>query len=323
MNIIVFGGGGFIGKRLVLQLLVEGKIETSNGTNTINRVIVFDKSLSAFPNDERLELIEGDICFTKDIDHAISKDIDIIFHVAAIVSGQAETDFSLGMDVNFNATRLILERCKVLESCPIFVFASTCGVFGGDLPDTVTDLTATIPQSSYGTAKAMSELLINDYSRRGWVDGRSLRLPTIVIRPGKPNAATSSFASGILREPLMGNNSVCPVDRSTQIWISSPKKAVDNFIHSVRLSKEAYGKNRIVSLPGITTSVEEMAQGLERVAGGSAVALIEWKPDPFIQRIFYTFPFSFDTAKANELGFKQDQGIADIIDLFIKEELNK
>lgn len=304
-----------------MSLLNNGSLKTPNGSHKINKIKVFDKILPEFPHDERLELIEGDISNEKEINDIISGDIDVIYHVAAIVSGQAETDFDLGISVNFDATRNMLERCRSLKTSPLFVFASTCGVFGGDLPGAVNDLTAPIPQSSYGTAKAMSELLINDYSRRGWIDGRSLRLPTIVIRPGKPNAATSSFASGILREPLMGNPAVCPVDRNTQIWISSPKIAVDNFIHAAGLPKADYGKSRIVSLPGITTSVEEMVNGLEEVAGRSAVDLIEWKPDPFIQRIFYTFPFLFETAKALSLGFRQDNDIKDIINLFIREEL--
>jgi D-erythronate 2-dehydrogenase len=246
---------------------------------------------------------------------------DLIFHLAAIVSGEAEKNFDLGMQVNLHAVIQLLEFCRMSAKKPILVFTSSCAVFGGEMPDVISDQTASTPQSSYGTEKSIAELLINDYSRRGFVDGRSLRLPTIVVRPGKPNAATSSFASSIVREPLNGMSTSCPVSRETRIYIHSPQKVAQNLIHASTLPAAAFGKNRIVTLPGITVSVDEIISALESIAGKKTTSLIEWAPDPFIQSIVMTWPTQFWTDRAQELGFAKDESIQEIIKSYIKEEL--
>ena len=190
-----------------------------------------------------------------------------MFHLAAVVSGQAEADFDLGMRVNFDAHAALLEVCRARGHRPRVVFASSCAVYGGDLPDVVPPATALTPQSSYGAQKAMGELLVNDYTRRGFVDGRALRLPTISVRPGRPNAALSSFASGIIREPLNGVESVCPVPPATRVWLLSPATVIECFLKAHDLMAGALGANRSLILPGLTVSVGEMVAALERVAG--------------------------------------------------------
>ncbi len=245
---------------------------------------------------------------------------DVIFHLAAIVSGEAEKNFELGMRVNLHANLRLLEMCRGMEYKPIIVFASTCGVFGGDLEYIVRDDSAPTPMSSYGTQKAITELLMNDYSRKGFIDARILRLPTIIVRPGKPNAATSSFASAIIREPLSGVETSCPVETSTRIWVLSPKHAVQNFIHGAALETSKLGINRIITLPGITTSVEELVAALERIAGRDTAAKVLIEPDPFIQSIVMTWPPNFEPERALSLGFSADSSPKEIILAYIDDE---
>jgi nucleoside-diphosphate-sugar epimerase len=236
-----------------------------------------------------------------------------VFHLAAIVSGMAESDFDLGMRVNLDATRLLLDTCRARGTCPRFVFTSSVAVYGGELPDPVLDATALVPQSSYGTQKAIAELLINDYSRRGFVDGRSLRLPTISVRPGRPNAALSSFASGIIREPLAGVEAVCPVDPVARLWLMSPSTVMDCLLAAQALPSSALGVQRSLNLPGLTVSVGEMVAALERVAGAEVVRLIRWEPDPRVQRMVATWPGACDATRARALGFPADRNFDDII----------
>ena len=325
MRILIFGGGGFLGKRLALELLKrESLSRAGEAAQDIRNVTVFDKILpSDFSGDHRLVRFEGDICDKSLIRSLLSEPVDIIFHLAAIVSGEAEKNFDLGMRVNLHASLQMLELCRELKVNPIFVFASSCAVFGGDVSTTIYDNTAAVPQSSYGSQKAIVELLINDYSRRGFIDGRVLRLPTIAIRPGKPNAATSSFVSSIIREPLQGKRANCPVSPDTKIWILSPSKVIEDFIFAASLSAETLGGNRIINLPGITTTVAEMVRSLEQVAGKKAVELIDWQPDAFIQSIVLTWPPTFAPERGEALGFKKDASVRHIIDSFIEEELGQ
>ncbi len=322
MRILIIGAAGFIGQRLTKTLLHPAKEDGSQYENKITGLISFDKVITTPPfQDNRLKIEAGDFCDYDTMRRLLDPMPDIIFHLAAIVSGEAEKDFDLGMKVNLHAVSQILELCKASAKKPIFVFASTCAVFGGDMPDIISDETAPTPQSSYGTQKAIAELLINDYSRRGFVDGRSLRLPTIVVRPGKPNAATSSFASSIIREPLNGVVAKCPVERDTRIYIHSPQKVVQNLVHSSTIPASLFGKNRIVTLPGITVSVDEILTALELLAGKKTVSLVEWAPDPFIQSIVMTWPTEFSTERASSLGFSRDESITQIIKSYIKEEI--
>jgi len=323
MRIIIFGGAGFLGKKLALELLRREKISLGGKpAKPITKLLLFDKTKAyGLPPDPRLEILEGDICDPSALQAVLEKPTDAVFHLAAIVSGEAEKDFELGMRVNLHATLNLLELCRTLQQNPVLVFASSCAVFGGELSETIYDSTRPTPQSSYGTQKAMTDLLINDYSRRGFIDGRALRLPTIAIRPGKPNAATSSFVSSIIREPLAGKSANCPVAPETNVWILSPNKVTENFVHALELSSGDLGTNRVINLPGITTSVAEMVHQLGEIAGEEATKLVDWQPDAFIQSIVLTWPPHFVTQRAMDLGFKKDASVAEIIQSHIQEEL--
>jgi D-erythronate 2-dehydrogenase len=324
MHVVILGGAGFLGKKLASALLARGSLRDSHGDQeSISKLTLFDKVTPSLllPEDSRLETITGEITNTADIQPLLNKKPDIIFHLAAVVSGEAEENFELGMQVNLRATQNILEICRELNYAPKFLFSSSVAVFGGDMPSVIQDDTAPFPQSSYGTQKAMCELLINDYSRHGFVDGRVLRLPTIVVRPGKPNRATSSFASSIIREPLQGKEVVCPVSKDTKLWIMSPRKAIENFIHAAELSADSFGKHRIVSLPGLTVSVQEMIESLEAIAGREAVNRIFWQKDALIQKIVGSWPSAFAPKRALALGFQADSSMLKIIGAFIDDDL--
>ncbi len=225
MHIVITGGAGFIGKKLAAALLAsDGIALEGQPKRPLERLTLFDvvEAAEGLPADTRIRTIAGDITDRAQIDELISEDVDAVFHLAAIVSANAEADFDLGMAVNLDGTRHILEACRRLGSTPRVVFASSVAVYGGDMPETGYDDLFLNPQTSYGAQKAAGELLVNDYSRKGFVDGRALRLPTIVVRPGKPNKAASTFASSIIREPLAGEPAVCPVSRDSVMYILSP-----------------------------------------------------------------------------------------------------
>ena len=323
MRIVVLGGAGFIGKKLVEKLLERGQISLNGRPiELFEQLVVFDKhSATGLPDDSRLEIIEGDICDQKIIADLIGDHTDLLFHLAAIVSGEAEKNFDLGMMVNLQASMQILEHCRYMKRAPVLVFASSCAAYSLELTNVIRDDTAPSPQSSYGTQKVMVDLLINDYSRRGCIDGRALRLPTIAVRPGKPNAATTSFVSSIIREPLQGKRANCPVPPEIKLWIHSPEKVVENFIHAAHVPAQAFKNNRIVNLPGMTVTVKEMVDTLEAIAGKETTELIDWEPDAFIQSIVLTIPREFETPKALALGFQGDDSLKAIIESFIREEL--
>jgi len=272
-------------------------------------------------DDPRVRQVTGDVADEALLERAVDETTTAVFHLAAIVSGMAEADFDLGMRVNLDATRALLEVCRRRGTCPRLVFTSSVAVFGGELPDPVLDTTAPTPQSSYGTQKAIAELLVNDYSRRGFVDGRSLRLPTISVRPGRPNAALSSFASGIIREPLNGQEAVCPVDPSARMWLLSPAAVVDCLITAHDLEAARFGTNRIVSLPGLSLTVGEMVAALERVAGPEVVKRIRWERDPRVAQMVATWPGNLEAARARSLGFPCDTSFDDVIRQHITDEL--
>ena len=242
--------------------------------------------------------------------------MDAIFHLAAVLSGQSETDFDLGMRINVDATRRLLEAARGGGRRPRFVFTSSLAVYGPPLPAIVTERTAPQPQSSYGAGKAIAELLVADYSRRGYVDGRVLRLPTICVRPGRPNSATSSFVSGIIREPLQGQAAVCPVSPDLELWLSSPRTAVRNLAHAGFLEEKALGANRILNIPGISVTVAEMIGSLRRTAGAEVASRISFAEDPLVRRIVSSWPARFDVSRALGLGFVGDAAFEDLIAQF-------
>jgi nucleoside-diphosphate-sugar epimerase len=223
MHVLITGGAGFLGKALAAQLLRRGHLAgVAGGNEQIERITLTDVVGAEGFDDRRVVPVSGDIADRTLLQQLITTQTTAIFHLAAVVSGQAEVDFDLGMRVNLDGTRTLLEVCRAVGHRPRVVFASSVAVYGGALPEVVLDSTPLTPQTSYGTQKAIGELLVADYTRKGFVDGRSLRLPTVTVRPGKPNAAASSFASGIIREPVNGEESVCPVERSTRMWVICP-----------------------------------------------------------------------------------------------------
>jgi nucleoside-diphosphate-sugar epimerase len=247
-------------------------------------------------------------------------DTSSVFHLAAVVSAGAEADFDLGYRVNLDGTRNLLEACRRLKSPPRLVYASSLAVFGGKLPAVVDDSVTPTPQTSYGTQKVVGEYLVNDYSRKGFLDGRSLRLPTIVVRPGKPNLASTSFASGMFREPLNGLVCECPVDESTELWILSPRQVIESFIHAHDLLSSAWGAHRALTLPGITISVKEGVAALRRIAGDEVAEHVVFKPVDRIQSMIRTFPARFSAARAIAMGFAADSGIDAIVKDYIAKE---
>ena len=323
MKIIITGGGGFLGQRVARELLERGQINDADGRpQPIRELVLVDiaqppKGLS----DAKVRYAIGDAADPKFITETFGDETDGIFHLAAVVSGAAEADFDLGMRVNLDGTRGLLEACRRLRKPPRLLFTSSVAVFGAPLPALVTDATTPVPQSSYGIQKLIGELLVGDYSRKGFIDGRTVRLPTVSVRPGKPNAAASSFASGILREPLNGVEAICPVEPETELWLISPRLAVKCLLHAFELPSERLGAIRSLSLPGITASVREMVASLERVAGPAAPKRIRWEPDEKIKAIVKSWPARFDTARADSLGFPRDEGGFDrIIADYVHEE---
>lgn len=322
MKVLITGGAGFLGQRLAAKLLERGVLTAADGfSHAIDRLVLVDVVSPPHSDDPRVENVAGDIADRALLERLVDRDTAAIFHLAAVVSGQAEADFDLGMRVNFDSTRHLLEVSRALGHRPRVVFASSCAVYGGALPELVPESTELTPQSSYGTQKAMGELLINDYTRRGFIDGRSLRLPTISVRPGKANAALSSFASGIIREPLNGEVSVCPVPATTKVWLLSPSTVTDCFIAAHEIKGELLGSRRSLILPGLTVTAGEMAASLARTAGADVAARIRWEPDPRVERIVNTWPVALDASKALRLGFPTDPSFDDILARYIAEDM--
>jgi D-erythronate 2-dehydrogenase len=316
MKVLITGGGGFLGARLARKLLERGEL----GGQRIYGITLLDARFPSFLQNPLLRIVEGDVADPGVLDKAVEKDTAAIFHLAAVVSGAAEADFDLGMRVNLDGTRLLLERLRRCERAPRVVFASSVAAFGGELPEMLDDATTPRPQTSYGTQKVIGEYLVSDFSRKGTIDGRSLRLPTIVVRAGKPNAAASSFASGVIREPLNGVMSECPVAPETGVWLLSPGRVVDAFIHALELPAEAWGTNRVINLPGITASVAEMLGALRRLAGAAVAGRVAWKPDARVQAIVKTWPVRFRTPRALQLGFKPDPDVESVIRDYMADE---
>ncbi|HEY7904977.1 MAG TPA: D-erythronate dehydrogenase [Casimicrobiaceae bacterium] len=321
MHVVITGGAGFLGTKLAAALLARGALTDVRGTaRPIARITLVDVTPTRI-DDPRVTSIVGDLADPALVARALDASADSVFHLAAVVSGEAEADFDLGWHVNFDATRALLEGCRALAAPARVVYASSCAVFGGPLPDPVPDTQALWPQSSYGNAKAVGEFLVNDYSRKGYIDGRSLRLPTISVRPGKANKAASSFASGILREPLNGVEAVCPVARETRMWLLSPRRAIDSIIVAHETPTSAFSHTRSINLPGISTSVDAMLAALRQVAGDEVASRVTFRPDPVIERIVRTWPVNFDTAFGRALGMQADADFESIVRQYIDDEL--
>ncbi|WP_027801895.1 D-erythronate dehydrogenase [Paraburkholderia dilworthii] len=321
MKLLITGGAGFLGQRLARELLARGSLKDAQGApQAITELILLDVAQANDFGDSRVRSEVGDIAQRSVLERVIDENTAAIFHLAAVVSGQAEADFDLGMRINLDASHLLLDVCRQRGHRPRVVFTSSVAVYGGDLPDIVQNDTALNPQSSYGAQKAIAELLLNDYSRRGFVDGRVLRLPTISVRPGKPNAAASSFASGIIREPLNGEEAVCPVSGSTRLWLLSPRKAIECLIAGLELDTATLGNQRVLNLPGISVSVDEMVAALREVAGDEVAKRIVWQPDARVEKMVGSWPARWDTSRAEQLGLRGEQNFADVIRAYIADE---
>jgi len=301
-NIVVTGGAGFLGSQLIDTLLRVGRHSA---------VAHFDKIISVdlVPcpiDDSRLQSVTGNIAEPGFVRHLISKDTVAVYHMAAVLSGQSEAEFDTGMRINVDGTRALLEAARLTDRVPRFIFVSSLAVFGGPLPDVIPEKFALMPRSSYGAQKAIGELLVGDYTRKGYLDGRVCRLPTIVVRPGTPNSAASSFASSIIREPLAGIAANNPVPPDTRMWLSSPGQVIRNLLHAAAVDAADLGDNRVINMPGISITVAEMLDSLERVAGTKARALVTARPDQRVADIVCSWPGAFDIARALELGFSRD-----------------
>jgi nucleoside-diphosphate-sugar epimerase len=310
MRALITGGGGFLGARLARAL----KARNPEASITLLDI--------GFPPglEREFTCLEGDLADPVVLAAALQRDTASVFHLAAVVSGGAEADFDRGYRANLDGTRNLLEACRALASPPKIVYASSVAAFGGALPEVLDDSTTPTPQTSYGTQKVIGEYLLADWTRKGMADGRSLRLPTIVVRPGKPNLAASSFASGIIREPLGGELSHCPVPETTGVWILSPKRAIEAFLLAHDLPGSAWPSSRVVNLPGITLTVREMIEAMARVAGEEAASRVKFVPDARIQAIVRTWPVRFRTERANAMGFRADPDFDSVVRDYLETE---
>jgi D-erythronate 2-dehydrogenase len=317
MKVVVTGGAGFLGQRLIAEITRRGELADASGRmRAVTEVVAVDQA--AAPAATGVRSAVGDVADPAFLAGAVNG-ADSVFHLAAVVSGAAEADLDLGMRVNLDGTRALLDALRRGGGAPKVVFASSVAVFGGVLPDVVTDATTPAPQSSYGVQKLIGELLVGDYSRRGMIDGRAVRLPTIVVRPGKPNAAASSFASGIIREPLAGVEAPCPVELDASMWLMSPAAAVANLVHAHELPASQWRGPRALSLPGITVSVRAMLDALQAVGGDAARMRVRMQPDARIQAIVQGWPARFDTTRADAMGFVRDGDFVTIVRDYAKE----
>jgi D-erythronate 2-dehydrogenase len=318
MKILITGGAGFIGQQFVRALLDRGALSVDGVEQRFDRIVCFDQTEGAI-SDPRVANVAGNISDPAVVSGLIDRDTRVVVHLAAVVSGAAEADFDLGMRVNLDGTRHVLEACRATGAKPLVLYTSSCAVFGGDLPTVVTDATTPTPQGSYGIQKLIGELLVQDYTRKGFVDGRSLRLPTIVVRPGRANAAASSFVSGVIREPLAGMQCDLPVDPDTEMWVASPRKIVAMFLHAIGLTASAWGWNRSLNLPGITVSVREELAALRKVGGDAAVALVRHAPDERVIALVRTWAPRLDARRARAMGFPVDSDFDSIVRAYVED----
>ena len=326
MNILITGGCGFLGARLARTLLKQGALSLGGEpSRQIDRITLTDRAPppADLAGDARVAFVQGDLLELAESRKLPAAQTDAVFHLAAAVSGECEADFDLGMRSNFDTTRALLEASRALGSRPIFIFASSLAVFGNPpgfaLPELIQDETLPTPQSSYGIQKLIGEQLVADYARKGFIRGRSVRLMTVSVRPGKPNGAASGFLSGMIREPLAGLKGACPVPRETPVALASPATTVDGIIRVAEATDQEWGPLTAMNLPALRTSVGEMAEALERVAGKAATALLDWTPDPAIQQLVKTWPGNVASARANALGLQPDKDFETVVREYIRE----
>jgi len=317
MHVLIVGAAGMIGRKLTDRLVADGNV----GGREIERLTLVDVVAPA-SRDGRAEVVSADLAAPGEAERLIENRPDLIVHLAAVVSGEAESDFEKGYRVNLDGTRALLEAVRAADGYrPRLVFTSSIAVYGPPLPDPIPEDFQEAPLTSYGTQKAIGELLLADYTRRGFVDGIGLRLPTICIRPGQPNKAASGFFSSILREPLVGQEAVLPVPDTVRHWHASPRSAVEFLIRAATLDGQDVGPRRTLSMPGLSATVAEQIEALRRVAGDRAVRLIRREPDESIMRIVETWAPALDASRARRLGFTAETSFDQIIRVHIEDEL--
>ncbi len=314
MKILITGGAGFLGQRLAHALLKNQQKQIVTELVLVDIAPLRDALLLA---DARTHSAMGDL--QQLLAEGVLQGVEGVFHLAAAVSGECEADIDVGLRANLDTTRALLDACCALKRVPRLVFSSSLAVYGGDMPQVIADNTLPMPQNSYGTQKFVCEQLIADYTRKGYIDGRSMRLPTVTVRPGKPNKAASSFMSGIIREPLAGVDAVCPVDPQTGVWITSPRYAVAGLIAAYETSAQVWGGRTALNLPGLSVRIAEIIAALERRAGARTAARIRVQIDDTISRIVGGWPWRFDTARARGLGLSGPAAIDDLVAEYVAD----
>lgn len=324
MHVMIIGAAGMLGHQLAQQLAKRPSI-ANVPVEIMTLVDITQPPTHAQFQGQQLP-IAADLSSPQTAAQLIAARPDVIFHLAAIVSGEAEADFNKGYRINLDGSRQLFEAIRLASSqepyFPRVVFASSLAVFGAPLPDVISDDYLLAPLTSYGTQKAISELLLSDYTRRGFMDGIAIRLPTICIRPGQPNRAASGFFSNILREPLLGKEAVLPVSEDVRHWFASPRSGVGFLLHAAAIDLSRLGGRRALSMPGVSATVGEQLAALQRVAGPKALQRIRRQPDPAIQQIIDCWPRSFDAARALALGFRADASMDDIIQVHIEDAMH-
>jgi D-erythronate 2-dehydrogenase len=329
VNAVITGGAGFLGSRLARQLLAAEALDVAGtGARPLSALTLIDQAPAPadLAADDRVATVRGDLAAVIGPDGAGRDAVagaDIVFHLAAAVSGECETDFSLGLRANLRATESLLEACRAAGTNPVVVFSSSVAVFGGSdehpLPPVIEDHTLPNPQSSYGIQKFVCEQLLADYTRKGFLRGRAIRLMTVSVRPGAPNAAASGFLSGIIREPLGGRRATCPVDPATEVALASPAKAITALLCAATATDESWGGRTAVTMPALTMTVAGMVAALERVAGPQASEFIDWVPDPLVAGLFANWPARIRADRAARLGLTADPGFDSVIQMHLAE----
>ena len=317
MKILIIGGGGVIGQKLARKLADRGHLRGADIAHMTLADVVSPAPITAgFPVD----VVRVDISDRASVDELIAGRYDVIYLLAAIVSAHAEEDFDAGMNINLFGSYHVFEAVRALGTKPVIVFSSSVAVYGGEVPDPIEDHTFLNPQTSYGTQKAVGELLLNDYSRKGYFDGRGFRLPTISVRPGKPNRAASSFMSSIIREPLNGEEAICPVGPDFMHPYLSPRKCVDNLILGTEVAAEDLGQNRCMMMPGRAWNIQQLVDAMTNVAGPEPAKLIKWQEDAAIQAIVNGWRYDMNAQKALRLGLSADDSFEDNVRYYIEDD---
>ena len=322
MRVLIIGGGGMVGQKFARRLAADNAI----AGKPIDELILYDIVEPLRPDAPfKVTTLTGNMAQESEAHRLAALRADHVYHLAAIVSGEAERDFDKGWTVNGKGVWQLLEALRAVGGGyrPRVVFTSSIAVFGAPFPDAVPDDFFTTPMTSYGAQKAISELLVTDYSRKGFIDGLSLRLPTVCVRPGKANLAASSFFSGIIREPLNGKEAVLPVPDTVRHWFASPRAAASFLAHAAGLDTSLLKERRSLTMPGLSVTVAEQIEALRDIAGEDVVRLIRRQPDPDVAAIVLNWPENFTAARANSLGFAAETDFRDIIRIYIEEDLGK